>query len=102
MPAAMIQELPVKRYLEFGDILLGGKMLARRDRARSGFGLFLTGSGFAERVVQSDVNVSAHDVIVLQFVSRLKVEFVICVCLLLSGMWKTRFPTSCLAPATAV
>ena len=33
-------------------------MLSRRDRARSGFGLFLTGSGFAERVVQCDVNVA--------------------------------------------
>ena len=30
----------------------------------------LAGSGFAESVVQSDVNVAAHDVIILQFVSR--------------------------------
>ena len=60
-------------------------MLARRDRARSGAGFFLAGSGFAERVVQCDVNVAAHDLIVLQFVSRLKVEFVI-VCLFLSEM----------------
>ena len=36
-------------------------MLARRDRARSGAGFFLAGSGFAERVVQCDVNVAAHD-----------------------------------------
>ena len=36
--------------------------------------LFLAGSGFAESVVQSDVNVAAHDVIIFQFVSRLKVE----------------------------
>ena len=69
-------------HFDLQQVFLGRQVLGYRKIGNGSAGGFLRCAEFFQRVVHSDVNVAAHDVIILQFVSRLKFEFAI-VCFLL-------------------